>query len=254
MTRADVSIVAESGAGKSALATSSPLRYLTRAAFAGAFIFIGAVFSCLTAAWFYADHLPVSKLLGGATFSAALILVLLLGGELFTGTNLAMGVALYENKVTFPQAVRVWILAYLGNFIGIFVLCLLMAGSGAARDLLSSYLALMVPGKLSPPWYSLLLKGVLCNFLVCLGVFAGYKLKSEMGKATLCVLVITVFVLAGFEHSVANIAYFSLYVLYLGTAQLPAMGWNLFWVTLGNLLGGAVLLGLPMWFAAEREG
>ena len=131
--------------------------------------------------------------------------------------------------------------------------CLLLAGSGASGDLLGAYLAILVPGKLSPPWYLLLLRGVLCNFLVCIAVFAGFRLKSETAKAIVVFLVVTTFVLTGLEHSIANMAYFSLYTLLVPGADIAAMGWNLLWVTLGNLLGGAVLLGLPLWYAAEPE-
>lgn len=252
MTRTDICAIADAGAAKATLAKADPFRYLVRAAVAGAFIFTGAMLSCLSAAWFYADQIAVAKLLGASTFATALILIVLLGGELFTGANLVMGVSLYENKVSLVGALRVWALAYMGNFVGIFILCLLMAGSGASRDLFASYLALTVPAKLASPWYALLLKGVLCNFLVCVGVYAGLKLKSETGKILVIVLAITAFVLAGFEHSIANMAYFSLYTLYHGAAQLPAMGWNMLWVTIGNLLGGAVLLGLPLWLSAEK--
>lgn len=252
MTRADISAIAEAGAGKAVYSKTALPRYLSRATLAGAFIFVGALISCLSAAWFYADHLPVAKLLGAVTFSAALILIVLLGGELFTGTNLVMGVSLYEGKASPLDALRVWALAYLGNFIGILVLCLLLVGSGAVKDLLSSYLALIVPGKLTSPWYILLLKGVLCNFLVCIGVFAGFRLKSEAGKAIAITLAITTFVLAGFEHSIANMVYFSLYTLYFDASLLPGMAFNMLWVTLGNLLGGAVLLGFPLWFSAEK--
>ena len=66
-------------------------------------------------------------------------------------------------------------------------------------------------------------------------------------------LAITTFVLTGLEHSIANMAYFALHALLNGGADWAAMGWNLLWVTLGNLLGGAVLLGLPLWYAAEPE-
>ena len=110
-----------------------------------------------------------------------------------------------------------------------------------------------MPGKLSPPWYLLLLRGVLCNFLVCIAVFAGFRLKSETAKAIVVFLVVTTFVLTGLEHSIANMAYFSLCALLVPGADIAAMGWNLLWVTLGNLLGGAVLLGLPLWYAAEPE-
>ena len=253
MNRTAVELIAQAGAGKLVLARTAPMRYLTRAALAGAFIFVGTLLSCLCSAWFYTDTLPLAKLLGAVTFSAALILIVLLGGELFTGCNLVMGISLYENQVSPTGALQVWIMSYLGNLAGILVLCLVLAGSGASGDLLGAYLAVMVPGKLSPSWYVLLLRGVLCNFLVCVGVFAGFRLQSETGKALVIALAITTFVLTGLEHSIANMAYFALYALYTHTADWAAMGWNLLWVTLGNLLGGAVLLGFPLWYAAEEK-
>ena len=91
-----------------------------------------------------------------------------------------------------------------GNLLGILVLCLLLAGSGSSGELLGAYLALVVPGKLSAPWYLLLLRGVLCNFLVCIGVFAGFRLQSETAKALVIALAITTFVLTGLEHSIAT--------------------------------------------------
>lgn len=253
MTRSAVEAMALAGADKVRLSREQPLRYLTRAAVAGAFIFVGALLSSLCAAWFYDASLPLAKLLAALTFSAALILIVLLGGELFTGCNLVMGVSLYEGSATPGTALRVWIMAYVGNCIGILALCLLLAGSGASSDLLSAYLSLCVPAKLAAPWYMLLLRGVLCNFLVCVGVFAGFRLQSECGKVIAITLAITTFVLAGLEHSIANMAYFALHALLNGGADWASMGWNLLWVTLGNLLGGAVLLGLPLWYAAEPE-
>lgn len=250
MTRDSIEAIAQAGTDKLDCARRAPLRYLARAAIAGAFIFVGTLLSSLCAAWFFDGNLPLSKLLAAAAFSAALILIVLLGGELFTGCNLVMGVALYEERIPPAGALRVWLLAYVGNFIGILILCLLLAGSGASRDLLAAYLALSVPGKLSSPWYMLLLKGALCNFLVCAGVFAGFRLKSESAKILVILLVVTTFVLAGLEHSIANMAYFSLYALLVPGVDFAAMGWNLLWVTIGNLLGGAVLLGLPLWYAA----
>jgi nitrite transporter NirC len=251
MTRTDVDAICAAGEGKLAFSRSHPGRYLARSAMAGAFIMVGSLISTLCAAWFYTEQTGVAKVLGAATFSAALILIVLLGGELFTGANLVMGVSLYENKVSLPGVLRVWVFCYVGNFIGIFLLALLVAGSGASGELLSAYLAVIVPAKLSGSWYALLLKGVLCNFLVCVGVFAGFKLKSETGKCIAITAVITTFVLAGFEHSIANMATFSLYALLVPGADFGGIAWNMLWVTLGNVIGGAVLLGLPLWLSAE---
>lgn len=251
MTRTDVNAITAAGAAKLELCRAHPARYLSRAALAGVFIMVGTLISALCAAWFYTDQPGLAKLLSAFTFPAALILIVLLGGELFTGANLVMGVSLYDNKVSFPGALRVWVFCYIGNFIGIFLFALLFAGSGASREMLSAYLALTVPAKLSGSWYALLLKGVLCNFLVCVGVFSGFKLKSEIGKCAVIFAVIATFVLAGLEHSVANMATFSLYALLVPGADFAGIAWNMVWVTLGNILGGAVLLGLPLWLCAE---
>ena len=253
MTRLDVDAISAASAAKLDFCRAQPLRSLSRAAVAGAFIVVGTLISCLSASWFYADNTALAKLLGAFTFSAALVLIVLLGGELFTGANFVMGVGLYDNKVSLSGALRVWLFCYAGNFIGIFLLVLLIAGSGASGQMLSAYLALTVPAKLAGSWYALLLKGVLCNFLVCVGVFAGFKLKSETGKCIAIFAVITTFVLAGFEHSVANMATFSLYTLLVPGADFAGIVWNMLWVTLGNIIGGAVLLGLPVWLSAEAN-
>ena len=242
MTRTVVEQITQAGVQKLRFSGTAPGRYLTRAALAGAFIFVGALLSSLCAAWFYDTNLPLAKLLGALAFSAALTLIVLLGGELFTGCILVMSVSLYDGRVRLAGTLRVWALAYLGNLLGILVLCLLLAGSGSSGELLGA-----------APWYLLLLRGVLCNFLVCIGVFAGFRLQSETAKALVITLAITTFVLTGLEHSIANMAYFALHALLNGGADWAAMGWNLLWVTLGNLLGGAVLLGLPLWYAAEPE-
>ena len=250
MTKAVIERIADAGREKADLSRAHPSRYLTRAALAGAFIFVGTLLSALCLGWLL-DDLPAAKLLSALAFSAALILVVLLGGELFTGCNMVLSVALLEKRARLSDALRVWAMAYAGNLVGIVILSLLVAGSGASHDVLAAALAACVPGKLSPPWYTLLLKGVLCNFLVCLGVFAGFRLQGEGAKALVIALVITPFVLCGFEHSIANMAYFSLYALLVPGADLPAMGHNLLWVTLGNFLGGGLLLGWPLWRSAE---
>ncbi len=251
MTRVDMNAIAAAGAAKLDYSRKHPGRYLSRAAIAGAYIMVGSIISTLSAAWFYTNNTGVAKLLGAATFATALILIVLLGGELFTGANFVMGVSLYENTVKIGGVIRIWIFCYIGNFIGIFLLALIISGSGASGELFSNYLALTVPAKLSGTWYSLLLKGAMCNFLVCLGVFAGFKLKSESGKCIAITLVITTFVLACFEHSVANMATFSLYALMVPNPDFAGIAWNMIWVTLGNIIGGAVLLGLPLHWSAE---
>ena len=255
MTRSEVKKIALVAKRKQELCSGQPTRYITRSAVAGFYIFVGTLISNLSAAWFHLDQPGVAKLLASFTFATALILIVLLGSELFTGSNLVMGVGLYEGTVTPKQAIRLWVTCWLGNLGGILLLALIFVGSGASRDLMSSYLALTVPAKFGAAWYQLILKGAMCNFCVCLGVLAGLKMKSESGKILVIFLVIAAFILSGFEHSIANMATFSLYALLVDASQATMMSilHSMLWVTIGNLLGGAVLLGLPVWYMAEPD-
>jgi len=255
MTRSEIASIAAAAQRKAQFSTQQPGRYMTRAAVAGCYIFVGTLISNLSSAWFYVDQPGIAKLLGSFTFATALILIVLLGSELFTGSNFVMGIGLYNETIRPTQAARLWAMCWIGNLVGILVMSALFAASGASRDLMSSYLALTVPAKLSGAWYTLLLKGALCNLCVCLGVLAGLKLKSETGKIIVIFLVIAAFILSGFEHSIANMAVFSLYAM-LVDASLPTLSGiagSMLWVTVGNLLGGAVLLALPIWFMAEPD-
>ena len=253
MTQPVIQKIATAGVQKSLTSQKAPRTYLCLAVVAGIFIFVGGIFSILTAAWFYSTSVAVSKLLCGITFATALTLIVLLGGELFTGCNFVMGVAMYEKKTKLSDAIRVWVMTYLGNFVGIFVFCALFAVSALNHDVIIEYLNLVVPAKLDLPWYTLIIKGILCNFMVCLGVFAGFKMESESGKIVAIIMVITTFVLAGFEHSIANMVFFSLHALLSSEANLLGMGYNLIFVTIGNILGGAVFLGLPLWYCAQKK-
>lgn len=92
----------------------------------------------------------------------------------------------------------------------------------------------------------LLLRGILCNFLVCLAVFTGTRMKTESGKLIVMFCIIMTFVIAGFEHCIANMGTFTVGYLLLGGLDLALIAKSMFFVTLGNIIGGAVLLGLPL--------
>lgn len=251
MTKEVIGRIADAGVEKDRMVREEPTHYLCRAALAGVFIFIGTLVSLLCFGWFLSDP-PVARLLASFVFSAALILCVLLDGELFTGCNMVLSVTILSKRARLPAALRVWGLAYVGNFVGILLFSVLTVVSGASHDVLVAALTSWVPAKLTSPWYILLVRGMLCNFLVCLGVYGGFRLRSEGAKALVVLLIIVPFVLCGFEHSIANMAYFTLTALLVPGADLLAMGHNLLFVTLGNLLGGALLLGWPLWRSAER--
>jgi formate/nitrite transporter len=238
---------------------------------AGAFIALGALF-CTTVT---ASPLPygVNRLLGGVAFSLGLILVIVAGAELFTGNNLIV-MAWANKKVTTVQLLRCWTVVYAGNLIGavataglVFLSKQYSFGAGAVgKNALT-----IAQNKCNLGVVEALTLGILCNVLVCLAVWLCYSARTTTDKIVSIVFPITAFVAVGFEHSVANM-YFVPTGLLIKTfaapefwnlihdsassyAALTGMGFlrNLVLVTLGNVFGGSLMVGLVYWFVYLRK-
>lgn len=245
------------------------------AVLAGAFIALGAAFATTVLAG--GSDLPygVARLLGGVAFSLGLILVVGAGAELFTGNNLLV-MAWASRRVATRRLLLLWVVVYLGNFIGAIATAGLIAlsrqhtfGTGSVGD---SALTIAAT-KTGLGWGQAVALGILCNALVCLAIWLTYAARSLADKVLAIVPPIAAFVALGFEHSVANM-YFIPYGLLVradsgwlvgrtGLPDLSNLGWGrFFWanllpVTIGNLIGGVVLVGGVYWFVylrPRREG
>lgn len=240
---------------------------------AGAFIALGAAFSTTSVAG--AGDLPygVVRVVAGLTFSLGLILVVVAGAELFTGNNLIV-MAWASGRVTTRGLLRNWAVVYAANFVGAAATALLVFASAqyALGDGSVGATALRIAAakcSLSP--LSAFVLGVLCNALVCLAVWLCYSARTTTDKVLSIVPPITAFVACGFEHSVANMYFVPVALLIrrfapdsfwqatnLTGEQFPAITaadflWsNLLPVTLGNIVGGAVLVGAVYWFVYLR--
>ncbi len=233
------------------------------AVLAGAFISLGALFYTVTiTAGAEGPTLPFGllRLAGGVTFSLGLILVVVGGAELFTGNNL-IAMAWAAGCVQTRQVVRNWIWVYLGNLLGACgtaVLVLLagiqLLGDGAVGETMVR----IARSKIALDPLSAFARGVLCNVLVCLAVWLCMGARSVADKILAIVFPISAFVACGFEHSVANMFFLPLgMVLTAGSvAPLSLAGAvsNLALVTLGNMIGGTVLVALVYWFIYLRSG
>jgi formate transporter FocA len=256
----------EIGVGKVRM---SVLKAFSLSLLAGAFIAIGANFSTVTTTG-AAGVLPygITRLLAGTTFSLGLILVVVGGAELFTGNNLIV-MAWASGKVTSREVLRSWLLVYAGNFAGaLFMAALVLASRQhemAQGRLGLNALAIAEAKCRLDPMQAVAL-GILCNTLVCLAVWLCYSARSVTDKVLAIVFPITAFVAAGFEHSVANmyfiplglgIKHFAGESYWITTAQRAAdfphvtlsdfLLYNLLPVTIGNLIDGALLVGLVYW-------
>lgn len=250
------------------------LSLLTLAILAGAFIAFGAMFSTIAVAAAEA-HLPFGavRVLAGLTFSLGLILVVVGGAELFTGNNL-MVMAWAGGKISMGDMLRAWALVYIGNFVGAAATALMvfLAGVHANGDAAIGAAALsLAEAKAALPFFTALMRGVLGNVLVCLAVWLCYSAHTSTDKILCIVPPITAFVAAGFEHSVANMFSLPYGILIRGwaapsfwtaiqqsPADFDALGWaalftNLAPVTLGNVIGGGVMVGAVYWFVYLRQ-
>jgi formate/nitrite transporter len=257
------------------------------AVLAGAFIGIGAIFATTVAAGgmsvkdaagaaAFSTGFPygVTRLLVGLVFSVGLILVVVGGAELFTGNTL-ITMAYASKKVTLGQLLRNWGIVYLGNFVGSILTAYIVFlgkqytfGSGAiglaALNIAESKTALT--------FVQAVALGIMCNALVCMAVWMCYSARTTTDKILAIIPPISCFVAAGFEHSIANMYFIPIGLFVKGfgdpsffekigktAADFPTLTWgnfflaNLLPVTIGNILGGALMVGMVYWFVYIRK-
>lgn len=238
---------------------------------AGAFIALGANFATIV----WTDNglgFGLSRLIGGIVFSLGLILVIVGGAELFTGNNLIV-MAWASHKVRTHRLLRNWGLVYVGNFIGAFATAL---GIFIARQWMfdkyqvGATMLNIANTKVSLDFMPALVLGIFCNALVCLAVWLCFSARSTTDKILSIVPPIAAFVAVGFEHSIANMYFIPLGILLkeepavLQAAnktaeQLTNLTWqgfifnNLIPVTLGNIIGGAIMVAAVYWFVYLRN-
>jgi formate/nitrite transporter len=267
---ADVARKAEAvGVAKANMETAS---VFVLAFLAGAFIALGAIFATTVAAG--GGELPygVVRLLAGLVFTLGLILVVVAGAELFTGNNLIV-MAWASRRVSSAALLRNWTVVWIGNFAGAFATALLLfaseqytfGGGEVGRAALS-----IAAAKTNLGFVEAVALGMLCNALVCLAVWLTYAAHTTTDKILAIIPPITAFVAAGFEHSVANMYFISIgllietdeaFVAGLDPAvDVSGLGWrsffldNLLPVTIGNVIGGGVMVGAVYWLVYLRPG
>lgn len=253
-------------------ASTDPLTVLVLSVLAGAFIAFGAVFATTVTA---GTGLPygVSRLLTGLVFSAGLVMVIIAGAELFTGNNIIV-MAWASGKVKTRAVLLNWFLSFTGNFVGAIATAALVFystqytfGDGAV-----GLVALNIASaKTSLDFVPALILGILCNALVCLAVWMLFSARTNIDRIVTAVPPVAIFAAAGFEHCIANI-YFIPMGLFIKAgapdffwksigktaADFPALTWNNFFanllpVTIGNIIGGSLMVAAVYWFVYLRK-
>ncbi len=208
---------------------------------AGAFIAFGGVGSTF-------GNVYLNKVAGAAIFPGGLAMVLIAGSELFTG-NCLLIIPLMKKEISFLKMLRCLAIVYLGNFVGAAIIATLTSLGGVfSADAVRAAVVSTAEAKASMPFYVAFIKGVLCNVLVCIAVWMSFAADTVGGKIAGLFFPIMIFVVAGFEHSVANMYYLPaglITSLFYGTETTLTVGGaiinNLIPVTLGNVVGGMLV-------------
>ena len=212
---------------------------------AGGFIGLGALFATLV----LSDgtlSFAIARVLAGVVFSLGLILVVVAGAELFTGNNLLV-MACVARRITVGKLLANFAIVYVANFIGAAGLAAIVALSGHAQmadGAVGRTAVAIAAAKVALPFGEAFFRGVLCNVLVCLAVWLAMAGRTVTDKILAIVLPIAAFVAAGFEHSVANMYFIPLAIFLHADISIADVLRNLVPVTLGNLVGGAGMVGL----------
>ena len=232
---------------------------------AGAFIALGGLGA--TTAGVSIAEASVAKLVGACIFPGGLAMVLLAGAELFTG-NCLLSIPLLQREITVFGMLKNWGVVYAGNFVGGLIVAAIAVFSHQASLFNNEMAVSMISAaaaKTSLSFGDAFLKGIACNFLVCIAVWLAFAAKTASGKIISLFLPVMIFVLCGFEHSVANMYYIGAglfamlnpdYLLAATNAGIDVSGLNienflaanLLPVTLGNIVGGAICVGMVYWF------
>lgn len=241
---------------------------ITLGILAGVFIAFASEFY-LIAVFDAGFHASFTRILGGLVFSLGLILVLLTGAELFSGNTLLL-IAYMTKKISLAKLLRNWVLVYIGNFmgaLGISIIVFLSRQWEVGDGTLGAHAMYIAVDKVSMGFWEAFFSGVLANSLVVLAIWISYSGRTATDKIVSVILPITAFVASGFEHCIANMFFIPFGLMVQNTplvrevfvSEFSGMAFdkltlegfifnNLIPVTLGNIIGGGVLVGLAYWF------
>lgn len=245
-----------------------------RAILAGAMIAMGAAISSVAAHTI--SDVGVARLTAAVVFPVGLMMVVLLGAELFTGDCL-IAMCAFDGKLKIKDVVKILVLVYLGNFVGAVLIAVMIYLSGQldySAGLLGAYTIKVAVGKVNLTFVQGVVSGILCNILVCAAVLMALCAKDVTGKLLACFFTIMLFVTGGFEHCVANMYYITAGLLAAANPQYAALAaetygfsaeklsslnagsfflTNLLPVTIGNILGGVLFVGVPIYYLNTKK-
>ena len=253
---------------------TKPLNQFTLGILAGAFIAFASEGSNMAAFNLFAkpETYGLGKALAGVVFATGLMLVIIAGGELFTGNTL-ITIGVLEKKIKLKDMLSNWFFVYLGNFVGAVFIAYMMNMSGlfnSGDNMLGGITLKIAAYKTHLTFSQAFYLGIMCNWLVCIAVWMSYGAKDIIGKCFAIFFPISLFITSGFEHSIANMYYIPAGILAKSNAswveasgltaeKLANLNWNTFItknlvpVTIGNIVGGVILVAGVYWFTYYKN-
>ncbi|MFL1470425.1 formate/nitrite transporter family protein [Paraclostridium bifermentans] len=238
------------------LLNSSRLKYIVSSAFAGLYVGIGILLIFTIGGLLTSANSPMTKIMMGVSFAIALSLVVMTGSELFTGNNMVMTAGTLNKGTSTKDLLRVWAYSFVGNLLGSLLVAGLFVGTGLVnKGTVMEFFATTSLAKASLPFMDLFFRGVLCNILVCVAVMCSFRTNDDTAKLIIIFMCLFAFITSGFEHSVANMTIFGVALFSSAIKGATLMGaiYNLFVVTLGNIAGGALVMGAGAYILGKKD-
>jgi len=253
--KATIAVLGDTAISKVNQLHTSKSRYLILTMMGGFFVGFGIILIFTIAGLLGPADFAGTTIIMGVSFGIALSLVLMAGADLFTSNNMIMTIGMLEKKATWIETIKIWVFSFAGNFAGAILIAVLFFYSGLATGDMVDHVNAAASNKMNAPFVELLMRGILCNILVCLAVWCAYKLKEETAKLIIIFWCLFAFITSGFEHSVANMTLLSLSLLipHPETVSLVGLAANLIPVTIGNIIGGAVFVGAAYWYGNSEK-
>lgn len=249
--RPNVEAIIAAGIAKRDYMKREKLGYFIATLLAGAYVGFGIILIFTLGAPLAQAGSPFQPLVMGASFGIALTLVIIAGAELFTGNNMIFTISTLAGRTSVKDTLLNWAIVFVGNLIGAVVLSLIVKGTGLFNAAPGDHLIFTAAAKkMSAPVMELFFRGILCNWLVCLAIWMSMRLKGEGAKMFAIWWCLFAFIASGYEHSVANMTLLSVAMLLPNHPEaIDIAGWlhNMIPVTLGNMVGGILFVGLAYW-------
>lgn len=244
----------KTASAKRNLLKSNPLGYFISSMLAGLYVGFGIILIYAIGGPLHTAGHPAIKLVMGASFGIALTLVVFAGSELFTGNTFYMTLGWLRGREKPGDLALIWLVSWIGNLAGALALALAVVHIGTLQHSQSLVTAIS-EAKMSASPTVLFVSGILCNILVCLAVWTSVRAKSDTAKILLISMCLFAFIGSNFEHSVANMTLLGVGVLAKVADHISWTGffYNMLWVSLGNIVGGAVILAGAYHLIADRE-